>query len=447
MISMTESLLLGSTRHYAYLSQSDMGNSPTWLLQQLIPPLLLTYFYFAWKISTFEMGPRLIEEAHIHSWLALPGLYLLFPTLSILPITVLYLRLYLLPSSQSVPPLDPPSSVQNRQIIFQCLSPAEAKAIRLADNEEHDDDDPMVERCYRGRCGGRWKPARARHCTLCKRCRAGWDHHCVFFANCLSAPYMRTFLALLLYTPPTILIISLPLYKPLLRRAKEAYTYSRADEGIRRRWWEWGYSWVIAGGPIGRYAGGIILGWRELDRMDEGRGGLMRLNVGLMVGFGIVLALITAGLAFTTLSLILKGNLTIDRGRSSAHAQALNAIHKLKIQKKHIPSQLEKNLSRFSDKRWFFIPLPEELQTSEKKGIVIPTLDRERPYDHGWKKNIEIVLGSTVSWILPWNAIRRGMGDEVFLWPISEDVETRLREEAERRARGSIAECTSVHHS
>ncbi|WWD03592.1 hypothetical protein V865_001646 [Kwoniella europaea PYCC6329] len=418
-----------------------MGNTPTWLLQQLIPPLLLTYFYFAWKISTFELGPHLLNDPSIYRFISY--FYLIFPTLSIFLITLLYIRLYFLPSSQSIPPFDPPPAIRNRQVILQCLSPAQAKAIRLADNVPHDDDDPMLERCYRGKCGGRWKPARARHCTLCGRCRAGWDHHCVFFANCLSAPYMRTFLALLLYTPPTIFIISLPLYKSLYSRAKEAYFHSKSDDSIRQKWWDWGYSWVIAGGPIGRYAGGTVLGWRKLDKLDEDGGGLVRLNIGLMVVFGIILALITIGLATTTLSLILKGDLTIDRGRSSAHGQALSAIYRLKSQGKHIPPHLESNLSRFSDRRWFFVPLPRELQTQDREGIILQTLEHERPYDHGWRQNLRIVLGSMTSWIYPWNAIRKGMGEEVFLWPITEDVEKRLREDAERRAKeGMLSERT-----
>ncbi|KAK6909471.1 hypothetical protein I203_103490 [Kwoniella mangroviensis CBS 8507] len=412
-----------------------MGNTPTWLLQQLIPPLLLTYFYFAWRISTFELGPHLVNDPRTYRFISY--FYLVFPTLSIFPITLLYIRLYFLPSSQSTPPFDPPPAIRNRHVIFQCLSPAEAKAVRLADNVLHDDDDPMSERCYRGKCGGRWKPARARHCTLCGRCRAGWDHHCVFFANCLSAPYMRTFLALLLYTPPTIFIISLPLYKSLYNRAKEAYFYSKSDDSIRHKWWDRGYSWVIAGGPIGRYAGGIVLGWRKLDKLDEDGGGLVRLNIGLMVGFGIILALITIGLATTTLSLILKGDLTIDRGRSSAHGQALSAIHRLKSKGKPIPPHLESNLSRFSDRRWFYVPLTKGLQTHDREGVILQTLEHERPYDHRWKKNLEIVLGSTISWIYPWNAARKAMGDAVFSWPITENVEKRLMEEAERRAKES----------
>ncbi|WWC64451.1 uncharacterized protein I303_107061 [Kwoniella dejecticola CBS 10117] len=402
-----------------------MANGVIRVLQQLLPPLLLTYFYFAWKIATFELGQ----------------IYTFLPSFLIIPTAVLYLRLYFLPPNQSVPPYDPPSSVQNQHIIFQCLPPAEAKVVRLANSEEHDDDDPLVERCYRGICGGRWKPARTRHCSMCGKCRAGWDHHCPIFANCLTAPYMRTYLALLLYTPPTVFLISLPLYRPLLYRACCAYTHSWTDEYIRQNWWDWKFSWVVAGGPIGRYAGGIILGWREKEKHDGG--GIFRLNIGLMVFFGIILALISAGLAYATTTLLLKGNLTIDRGRSTAHTQALMAIHKLQLKNRSIPSELEANLAKFSDQRYFFVPLPSTMR-SVRQGMVIETLPHERPYDHGWKRNLAIVLGSSWRWILPWNALRMGMHDEVFLWPIEAGVKRRLREEAERRAKEEVGNHRSV---
>ncbi|WRT70349.1 uncharacterized protein IL334_007347 [Kwoniella shivajii] len=394
-----------------------MAGTAVWLLQQLIPPLLLTYFYFGWKITTFET----------------PQIYRTLPTLLVGSITIVYLRLYFLSSTQSTPPYDPPPAIRNRKIIFQCLSPSEAKALRLANDAANQyDEEPMVERCHRDRCGGRWKPARTRHCSMCQRCRGGWDHHCPFFANCLTAQYMRSFLALLLYTPPTVLLLSLPLYKPLCNRAIAAYAFSRSSDEIRQYWWDWSYSWVIAGGPIGRYAGGMILGWRELDKMDNDK--TLRLGVGLMIGFGVLLALVTTGLAFSTITLLVRGNLTIDKGRSTAHNQALHAIYKSKMSGRSIPPELEMNLKRFSDTRHFYVPFPESFQNNGKEGIVLPILDHERPYDHGWKKNLEIVLGKGWAWLLPWNAMQRGMGDEMFSWPIEEGVKNRLMEEAERIA-------------
>jgi hypothetical protein len=111
------------------------------------------------------------------------------------------------------------------------------------------------------------------------------------FANCLTAPHLPTFIYLLTLTPPAIILLSLPLYAPLARRALQAYRFSSSSEAIVAGWWNWWASWVIAGGPVGRYVGGMVLGWRELDKMDGG--GAVRLGIGGLVGLGLILALIT----------------------------------------------------------------------------------------------------------------------------------------------------------
>ncbi|WVQ84915.1 hypothetical protein IAT38_007078 [Cryptococcus sp. DSM 104549] len=409
-----------------------MTLSLTWVSQQLIPPLLLSYFSAAWKICTLEVGPKLIADGHVY-W---GRIYTCFPTLLITPITILYLRLYFLPRSQSVAPFDPPAAIQSRSVIFECLSPSEARVTRLADGDDNadagntaGDNGPLVNRCYKGRCGGRWKPARARHCSQCGVCRGGFDHHCPFFANCLTAPYIPTFLALLVYTPPTAVLLSLPIYLPLLRRARTAWSLARSSDTIRAYWWDWTPSWIVAGGPVGRYAGGLVLGWRELDRVDGG--GVDRFGVGLLVMFGVVLALITAGLAYSTIFVLIKGHLTIDRGRHDAHSRALAAISRLSQSGTAIPQSLQDQLSRFSDSRWFYVPVTDD--TSASQGAVVQTLNEERAYDHGKKRNWEIVMGQGWRWVLPWVAVRRGMGDEVWNWPLSGEVERRLEEEARER--------------
>ncbi|WWD19522.1 hypothetical protein CI109_103983 [Kwoniella shandongensis] len=440
-----------------------VANRLLWLVQQLLPPLLLSYFYAAWRIVALEVGPILISQEYDH-----PILGHIYSTLSSIllgTITIHYLRLYFLPSSQSVPPHDPPPSISTHLTIYECLSPSDAKTIRLNNGEsiEGVEDIPLVDRCWKGKCGGRWKPARTRHCSQCGLCRGGFDHHCPFFANCLTAAYIPTFLHLLLYAPPTIFFVSLPLYKPIYHRAIAAYVLSRSSESIRTYWWDWKPSWVVAGGPVGRYVGGLILGWRELDRSAGKNGaGLDRLGVGLMLAFGVILALITTGLAVSTISVLLEGHLTIDRGRHTAHSRTITAIQDLARSGQSIPKKLEDDLLRFSDRTYFFVPFeipdplsnakthgevdeshhndPEEGSRSRpgRKGVIVPALPEERPYDHGRKKNWEIVMGQGWSWLLPWKGLSHAMGEEIFNWPISESVEKRLRAEAERRRDGLI---------
>jgi palmitoyltransferase len=44
------------------------------------------------------------------------------------------------------------------------------------------------------------KPARSKHCSVCKRCIARSDHHCIFINNCVGAGNQHWFILLLLST-------------------------------------------------------------------------------------------------------------------------------------------------------------------------------------------------------------------------------------------------------
>lgn len=44
------------------------------------------------------------------------------------------------------------------------------------------------------------KPARSKHCSVCKRCISKSDHHCIFINNCVGANNQRWFILLLLTT-------------------------------------------------------------------------------------------------------------------------------------------------------------------------------------------------------------------------------------------------------
>lgn len=69
----------------------------------------------------------------------------------------------------------------------------------------------------------------------------------------------------------------------------EAFRLSRSNEQFEW-WWNWWPSWIVAGGPLGRYGGGVVLGWRELDRKDGG--GLFRLSSGVLIAVGMGLTCI-----------------------------------------------------------------------------------------------------------------------------------------------------------
>lgn len=109
------------------------------------------------------------------------------------------------------------------------------------------------------------------------------------FANCLTTPYMPCFLLTLVLTPIAVLEICLPLFGPFCHRFMEAFRLSRSDTRFSW-WWDWWPSWIVAGGPIGRYAGGVMLAWKEMDKRDGG--GLFRLSNGILIAVGLMLSMI-----------------------------------------------------------------------------------------------------------------------------------------------------------
>jgi palmitoyltransferase len=71
----------------------------------------------------------------------------------------------------------------------------------------------------------------------------------------------------------------------------EAFRLSRSDTQFKW-WWHWWPSWIVAGGPIGRYGGGVALAWREMDRREGAT--LFRLSTGILIVVGIFLTMIAS---------------------------------------------------------------------------------------------------------------------------------------------------------
>jgi hypothetical protein len=42
-------------------------------------------------------------------------------------------------------------------------------------------------------------------------------------------------------------------------------------------------------------------------------------------------------------------------------------------------------------------------------------------------------MGEGLGWLIPWRAMRQGMGDEIYNWPVSPVVKARLIAEAQSR--------------
>ncbi|ODN80315.1 hypothetical protein L198_07815 [Cryptococcus wingfieldii CBS 7118] len=126
------------------------------------------------------------------------------------------------------------------------------------------------------------------------------------FANCLTAPSFPAFLALLLYTPPIHPPLGAGLPSPPAARLGSVPSRVRLRLGRDQGVLDWPWSWLVAGGPVGQWVGGMVLRWMELDWMGVGVGGpgIKRLGVGVM------------RLAYWTLQAIKKGDLNIDIERN-----------------------------------------------------------------------------------------------------------------------------------
>lgn len=205
-----------------------------------------------------------------------------------------YLTIYTLPASSAAPPRAPPPAVVARTVPFVC-----------ADNSDD------VPRCRKDACAGSWKPERTRHCSICRSCQVGFDHHCPWcvspppcartvaradqetlpprFGTCITSESYLPFLLFLALVPPTVLLLGSPIARPVVAHLRRVWAFARTRDGpVWRAWFGWGWSWLLGIGPIGRAGVGLVMGyWRwegEVGPLERGW-----LAVLLFVGVGVSL--------------------------------------------------------------------------------------------------------------------------------------------------------------
>ena len=112
------------------------------------------------------------------------------------------------------------------------------------------------------------KPARSKHCRVCKRCVARADHHCIFINNCVGAKNYHWFLLLLLTTAIVTLyggLLGMSIMTFHIRRRFPEFSLLpwRANRGrgmTLSRWllaWSWGFN--ATAGPYASSTDGILM--------------------------------------------------------------------------------------------------------------------------------------------------------------------------------------------
>jgi palmitoyltransferase len=86
------------------------------------------------------------------------------------------------------------------------------------------------------------KPARSKHCSICKACVAKHDHHCVWVNNCIGRGNYGYFVALL-FTLSILLTYGVYLGYVIMTRTLQDTTLRRSQGMTSRSHWSVGKDW------------------------------------------------------------------------------------------------------------------------------------------------------------------------------------------------------------
>ncbi|KAG8769007.1 hypothetical protein FRC12_005223 [Ceratobasidium sp. 428] len=299
----------------------------------VLPPAIIGFSFWGLYISVFEVGAGWLG-CHTDR-IRYATIHILFSIVTVLSIIILIFVLWTLPTDHDVPPTVAETTAQAwlSQYVHECFS-----------------EDGTPTKCNRGSCGGRVKPPRTHHCSVCGTCRLEWDHHCPWVGSCLTFRQSKAFLVLLAITGLGVWIMALPVIHPILDGAYSMYTVSRADAKSSRLWWDWWGSYVVFGGPGGRWVLGTALGYwiAELDEPPNPqrcRFGLLFMKPNFSVAVTLAVALSLAAFC-TVLALqmwfrLLRGQTTIEALQSQTYPRTKETIRYLWIPESKLSSSTD----------------------------------------------------------------------------------------------------------
>jgi len=204
---------------------------------------------------------------------------------------------------------------------------------------------------------------------------------------------MKAFLTLLAVTSVTVPLASLPVLPILKSHVVAALAASHADTWITDVWWDRPYSWVLCGGPPGRWIVGTLLGFRVLRarRIPEPwlSGSVIaqpHARVVILVGAAALLWIFSVSMTVAIARDVTRGLTTLDSlrftvpRRGNAARRTAGRFVCIPYSSRPISSANSSAIHTTSGARWN-TPGPRNAH------CVYPVLAEERVYDLGWREN------------------------------------------------------------
>ncbi|CDU26130.1 uncharacterized protein SPSC_06297 [Sporisorium scitamineum] len=328
------------------VSQPRKGIRLNRVLGRIVPIILLIYIAYTYDLVVIRYAFR---DLHGEQERTLTAILWLLPTHSLFLWSLrAYLRVFFAHDRL------PASGATNYSGVISWLRARLGATFSDSDRAQHEDEQHIAQsvltllkasscsdvrvklcqpdgqplRCWRDSCNGNLKAFRTRHCGDCGVCRVGFDHHCAWFDNDVTAAAtLRPFIGFLISIPPLYLLGLGPLFPTAWRMLRRIQSFTSNDPGIRAAWWSKWYSWI--GGPAFRWMVGFALGTSRWSNSTPGRMPHESPRAPVLVAVGAVFVFVATALATSSLTHLRYGKLTVDVERSKAFRKLQRQLEKV----------------------------------------------------------------------------------------------------------------------